>query len=326
MVNPHVSVFLSYLNSSMRKLTLKTGLIVGLLILTLFVVLTCKDNKNIDLYDKYNKLDDFNIRIDLNYWINWTGDVQTLEFTSIVPSTIEDRQIVKRILYSLEPDSSFSDNSNYYSVFKIKASNIKDKYYLLKIHCYLDTSNLKKKIDESYYRDSTMSERYIESDNTSIVSISTSLKTEDSIHTVDNIVSYIRNNIEYEPVDTFNGALDSLEKKKGDCIDYSSLFSALARAANIKTISVYGIYAKKDKFNGYLHAWNEAFLPEHGWTIIDATADKPITFNNDKSYIALSNLLADKNLNYGSIYKCQYYSNTPATINVNFKPTIYVKE
>jgi transglutaminase-like putative cysteine protease len=69
-----------------------------------------------------------------------------------------------------------------------------------------------------------------------------------------------------------------LEKKTGNCTDFHSLWTSLARASGIPTRMVYGSFLKadldgKDKDQSY-HCWPEFFAPGIGWIPHDvAVAD-----------------------------------------------------
>ena len=64
-------------------------------------------------------------------------------------------------------------------------------------------------------------------------------------------------------------AVWTLENKRGVCVEYATLFSALARSVGIPVRYVTG-YAYNDQLGGWLgHTWNEAYVGE--WIPIDAT-------------------------------------------------------
>ena len=60
-----------------------------------------------------------------------------------------------------------------------------------------------------------------------------------------------------------------LENKQGVCVEYSTLFAALARSIGIPTRYVTG-YAYTDRFSGWLgHVWDEVYIGD--WIPVDAT-------------------------------------------------------
>jgi len=66
-----------------------------------------------------------------------------------------------------------------------------------------------------------------------------------------------------------NDALWTLQNKQGVCVEYSTLFAALARSIRIPTRYVTG-YSYSEKHSTWLgHAWNEVYLGE--WVPVDST-------------------------------------------------------
>lgn len=66
-----------------------------------------------------------------------------------------------------------------------------------------------------------------------------------------------------------NGASWTLANRRGVCVEYSTLFAALARSINIPAKYVVG-YAYSEKFGSWLgHAWNEAYIGS--WVPVDST-------------------------------------------------------
>ena len=66
-----------------------------------------------------------------------------------------------------------------------------------------------------------------------------------------------------------NDAAWTLSNLRGVCVEYSTLFAALARSINIPTRYVTG-YAYSEKFGTWLgHAWDEAYIGD--WIPVDAT-------------------------------------------------------
>ena len=84
---------------------------------------------------------------------------------------------------------------------------------------------------------------------------------------VEDVLSFVYSYIEYnESVPENCGALWTLRNKRGDCTQMSYLSSALLRALGIPARIVNGMWG------GFLHAWNEVYLPNYGWVPADAVA------------------------------------------------------
>lgn len=129
-------------------------------------------------------------------------------------------------------------------------------------------------------------ESYIQSDDPLIVALAEDLVADATLQAeaVDNIVSWVAGNIEYEaglPVD----ALSVLVNEAGICAGYSNLTTALLRAAGIPAKYQSGCVSKDvEDFEigsyyywvvgpeGGRHAWNAVFYPDVGWVSLDPQA------------------------------------------------------
>jgi transglutaminase-like putative cysteine protease len=67
-----------------------------------------------------------------------------------------------------------------------------------------------------------------------------------------------------------------LSSKTGNCADFHSLYSALARAADIPTKPIYGAFLKKEldgqDVDQSFHCWLEIWAPNLGWIPLDVAA------------------------------------------------------
>lgn len=110
-----------------------------------------------------------------------------------------------------------------------------------------------------------------------------------------NIHSWITSNIIYD-YDAYLRkdinmitASQVLEERKGLCRDFSFLFGALARAANLPTRIVYG--EAKSGQNWELHAWNEVLIG-NDWVSVDSSWDAGYVYKQkfiqspSKNYLA----------------------------------------
>ncbi|MEF8793869.1 transglutaminase-like domain-containing protein [Thiohalorhabdus sp.] len=95
------------------------------------------------------------------------------------------------------------------------------------------------------------------------------------------IYDYVIDTMEYKKVGSGWGNGDTYwacSKEYGNCTDYHALFTSLARARDIPARFEIGfpvpLDQKAGRISGY-HCWLELYLPEVGWTPIDASeADK----------------------------------------------------
>jgi len=90
------------------------------------------------------------------------------------------------------------------------------------------------------------------------------------------IYDYLIDNMERDPKIVGCGLGDVcalIETKKGKCVDFHSVYVALARSAGVPAREVFGIRIPKGKegnmTEGY-HCWAEFYAPEYGWVPVDA--------------------------------------------------------
>ena len=126
----------------------------------------------------------------------------------------------------------------------------------------------------------------IESDHIAIIEQSKKLTTDTQLSTVHQIYNWVSEHIRYSGYSgASKGALFAFHRKKGDCTEYASLFTALCRAANIPARVVGGYICSQDsvlKPSDY-HNWSE-FHIEENWRIADP--QKKNFLKEDSSYIA----------------------------------------
>ncbi|NVL90510.1 MAG: transglutaminase domain-containing protein [Desulfobacterales bacterium] len=83
---------------------------------------------------------------------------------------------------------------------------------------------------------------------------------------VQKLVAWVYENIEKRPVLSVPNALETLERRMGDCNEHAVLLAALARAAGIPAQVEAGLVYMKGRF--YYHAWNVLCLGR--WVTADA--------------------------------------------------------
>jgi transglutaminase-like putative cysteine protease len=128
----------------------------------------------------------------------------------------------------------------------------------------------------------TRSQPYWESQADAIVELARSITAKDK--TVEDnalaLYSYITTTIEYDHAaaqtggnQARKGAVQTLQDKKGLCLDFTDLFIALARSAGIPAREIDGYaYAKELGIApNALHSWVQYYNPKVGWVAIDPT-------------------------------------------------------
>lgn len=83
------------------------------------------------------------------------------------------------------------------------------------------------------------------------------------------IVAWVHENLEKRPVLSVPNALETLERRVGDCNEHAVLVAAFTRAAGIPAEVEAGVVYLRGRF--YYHAWNVLFLKDRGsWMTADA--------------------------------------------------------
>lgn len=114
-------------------------------------------------------------------------------------------------------------------------------------------------------------ERYVESDDPSIVRLARQMKGKDPRRTIENIFQWVTGNISYSGyTQNDRGALYALNNRKGDCTEFMYLFVALCRANAIPARCVGGYICKEDKILKPVeyHNWPEYYLNKN-WLVAD---------------------------------------------------------
>jgi hypothetical protein len=141
--------------------------------------------------------------------------------------------------------------------------------------------NNQDRVDSRY----TAASLYVDSNHSAIVELAASLAPDDISprDKMENIHSWVTSNIAYD-YDAYLrkdiqlvSASQVLADKKGLCRDFSFLFAALARAANLPCRVVYGEAASGNSWE--LHAWNEILIGDQ-WVSVDSSWDAGYVSNN----------------------------------------------
>ncbi len=93
----------------------------------------------------------------------------------------------------------------------------------------------------------------------------------DTVEAAQRLRRWIHDELEQKAVVGVPSALETLNKRVGDCNEHATLFAALARAAGVPARIAVGLAYQRGRF-GY-HAWNEV-LTADGWLSVDPTWDQ----------------------------------------------------
>jgi len=261
--------------------------------------------------------------------------VPTVRIVVALPRSIEEKQKILEIAYSIEPVRIFYEDENRYAEFiLIQPEELTTLRIDIEAELYrydLGTARERKKtsrVKDAAIADFLKEEQYLEKDEAAIQDISESLKGETDVDKVRAIYSYVIENMEYEIVEKDNlGAVYAAKNNKGDCTEYSDLFVALCRAKGIPARVITGYTARFDEVSPK-HHWVEVYLKDYGWVPFDPswgdTEDKFIrnmAFERlQPAYVYLSHIRNDPVLYDHHFYAYSYYgSNGSFTNSVKFR-------
>ncbi|MBN2293558.1 MAG: transglutaminase domain-containing protein [Pirellulales bacterium] len=121
---------------------------------------------------------------------------------------------------------------------------------------------------DARYRLYTRSENKSPTSHASIKSLVRQIKPADNspLQIARAYYDWIIDNVKYEKMNSFGGAVTCLKDRCGECGDFSALFVALCRASGIPARPVVGYWA--DKSNDW-HCWAQFMLPNGRWLPVD---------------------------------------------------------
>jgi len=151
-----------------------------------------------------------------------------------------------------------------------------------------------------------MSEKYLEKDDSLIMSVGNSMLNKDTLKTIKKIYDYVSQKMTYTGFNPGQiGAAKALKQLTGDCTEFTDLFVTLCRSCNIPAMAVDGYvlnYSVTPK-----HAWAEVFCNPYGWIRFDPTPGNLNVFNKlENQYIQFSTIKNDENLK-GHFYSFSYW-------------------
>lgn len=206
---------------------------------------------------------DYNLAIEKNL-----GQLDWIEAKLLRPG--EAISVEESVIFNgakMNPLTETDSYGNLWSVYKFE--NIRAGNIALKREYTLSGSNEKDFIDKNY-----LDSNYVVL-NKDINELAEELYSVDDLEFLINVSSWIKKNLSYDYsklVDLYynvNNSVQTFNSKKGVCVDYSILASAILKAEGIKSRFVAGIVYDGESWGS--HAWLEAYLTGYGWVSIDPT-------------------------------------------------------
>ena len=245
--------------------------------------------------------DTVSIRYKSQFAINVSGNTSRVKLVCLIPQDLEGIHRVKHIAYSIKPSNIIEKNGNKYAEFNIFNPAIQAKVVVTAdMELYrndLSTRTKSSDMAETEIKKYLKREQYIEKDHKHIRAKAKELKANTAQQTVENIYSFVRDEVKYSgynPEDI--GAVRTLKSRKGDCTEFADLFVALCRANRIPARVVEGLTIHYG--NTPLHNWAQAYLEPHGWVSFDPTPGNSSTFTEmQNKYVQLSSVRNDDIIN-----------------------------
>jgi transglutaminase-like putative cysteine protease len=252
------------------------------------------------------------VEFDLTYEIFASDGTRRVNFLLLIPKTLPNRQRILSTKYSIEPSRVFNKNGNRYAEFVLnnpqKRTDIVVSIRAELFRYDLETARrmrIKNTSKGPGFRDFLKREKYIEKDDPQIQEVADGITGETDMEIVRNIYDYVIDKMEYTVAGkTDVGAAAALERGRGDCTEYSDLFTALCRAKEIPARVVSGYVASYDPARSK-HNWIEVYLRDYGWVPFDPSSGdiRSDYFRNRAfsilrpAYVYFSNIRNDEVLN-----------------------------
>ncbi len=249
------------------------------------------------------------------FHISFPDDIEYVELIVLIPDNYLLRQSIVEEFYSIKPEKIYHDEINRYAHFIIKNKDITSISLKFKMEIYnydyYDIINVYNK--EVPNTEIVAKSEYltVNKEQFDVLSLtSKSLVGRSEFDTLNNILGYIYNNIDYNIQEFEGDALSCFANKIGDCTEFSDLLNIMCRINNIPSRVVSGIYVK-EKSNSNNHAWVEVYFEQLGWIPFDPTAPNlkypKLRWNLKNAYIYLNKDFSNNKV----VYQVSKYNNKP---------------
>ena len=248
------------------------------------------------------------------YEFSVPGETSKIRFVCLIPKTIEDRQTIFDISYSVSPSRIYDTQGNRYAEFvflnpkedfqvrtSVKAQLI--RYDL--ITAYANPRRSDEAIPAKYLT----AEKYLEKDDPAVLEVSKKITGYTEIEMIRNIYYYVFQNMDHtQYLEEDLGATQAVKSGKGDCTEYADLFVALCRAKGIPARVAEDYYCIEG-VDTPRQLWAEVYAKGYGWIPFDPLLGEvsPAAFDRLRPiYIYLSNVRNDKEINNYHYYAYQW--------------------
>ncbi len=251
---------------------------------------------------------------DIEVTLSYTLDIEgrrttTLNLTSLLPQTMDKKQVISNIVFSPEPNNIFTQNGNEYAQWTLKGKTIKsiiEIRFNAKLHQQiLENIKSKTKLHKKNRLKFLRREKYVEVGSKTLKNAERKIKHSDNnVKQVEFILKFVKKNM--KPTNATRemlGASKALIAGKGDCTEYTDIFIALCRQFKLPAKHMSGYIITQNGCVG--HSWAEVYTEEKGWLIVDPLhMDQKLgkfkKLNN--KYLAFSSIRNDSELGKGMLY------------------------
>jgi transglutaminase-like putative cysteine protease len=268
----------------------------------------------------------------LTYVISANNDTSKVTLTAVIPQSIEGRQKITKVKYSLDPVKEFVEAGCKYATFvlvdltKPVEISIKVEAEIQRFDFTIASSNKKRPMEDKPDLNAWLAkEKFIETDADEIQAAAKTIAGKDDADSVRQMLTFIKKTLRYSGYDPKDhGAVYALNQKQGDCTEFSDLIVALCRAKNIPARICQGyVTTNVRKGDSAKHDWAEVYLQDLGWVPIDplhtslgiAAFDRLLPI-----YLCFSNRRNDKTLNSYHYFAFQFVGK-PVQVSDSFALT-----
>ena len=212
----------------------------------------------------------------------------------VLPQSIEGRQRIDSIVYSVKPDRVFEEAGVKYAEYDLKrplpqgvlSFQIFGEVYTYDLKRTPVVADLPAMTDSMWLR----AERGMECDNPDIVATAKTLVGHDQLSTLKNIYDFVRGHARYWLHNENMGAVAFLHRDAGDCTDFTDLFVSLCRALGIPARHVTGLNPQQEGTTIGGHSFPEVYVEHRGWVLFDPTPGNDAEFDTlTRPYIIFTN-------------------------------------
>lgn len=242
------------------------------------------------------KGDSSSVRFNINYRITSTPDTRMVRFVALVPKTVDGRQEITSVEYSVPPTRVFEAGGNTYAeyVFRKVPRDLNLRITVNALLKRYDLAALRSQeapVSRGELAQYLWEERYLDVNDPEIIMKAKEIVSASDMETVRKAYEYVTSRLTYRGyVREETGAAESLKKGYGDCSDYSDVLITVLRAAGIAARPVDG-YLMDYGADTPRHTWVEAYTNEYGWISLDPLLGslKKVTFDRlEPNYMYLS--------------------------------------